>query len=157
MLKTLTWNETSPAAAGTAASSQTVTGSSGAAGVGMLSPVSLEAFNSLNIVAQLVGATGGTLDVHVQFSPDGGTTWVDFIHFPQLLGSASAVKYAAAVSQSGQTSAPIVVGTNLNPALAANTVVGGAWGDQLRLVMVAGSGTSAGAAVKVTVAAQRSP
>jgi hypothetical protein len=151
---TLTFVETSPSAPGAAASSAAVTGSSGAAGVAMLSH-DLSSFLSLAIVAQLVGATGGPLDVYLQTSPDQGATWVDFAHLPQLAAGAAAIKYAFAVSQSGQLLVPAVVGVGLTPALAANTVVGGGWGDRLRLVMVAGALTTAGAAVNVTISAQK--
>ena len=33
-----------------------------------------------------------TLDVFIDTSPDGGTTWINAIHFTQLLGNGSAVK-----------------------------------------------------------------
>lgn len=36
-----------------------------------------------------------TLDVYVQHTPDGGTTWDDFIHFTQVLGNGGAKKFIA--------------------------------------------------------------
>lgn len=150
----LVFAETSPSAASTAASSAAVAGSSGAAGIAMLA-TGLDGYLSLTVVAKLVGATGGTLDIYLQTSPDAGATWVDYAHFPQLAGGAAAIKYEFVVSQGIQTAAPIVVGINTTPALAANTVVGGAWGDRIRLLMVAGAGTSAGAAVNITISAQK--
>lgn len=39
---------------------------------------------------------GDTFDLYLQFSPDGGTTWQDFIHFTQVLGNGGAKKYLAA-------------------------------------------------------------
>ena len=42
---------------------------------------------------------GDTLDVYVQSSPDGGTTWDDFIHFTQVLGNGGAKKYLASWAQ----------------------------------------------------------
>lgn len=150
----LVFAETSPAAAGTAISSAAVAGSSGAAGVAMLT-AGLDSFLSLTVVAKLVGATGGTLDVYLQSSPDQGTTWVDYAHFPQLAAGAAAVRYAFATAQGVQSAAPVVVGINGAPALAANTIVGGAWGDRLRLVMVAGAATTIGAAVNITISAQK--
>lgn len=36
-----------------------------------------------------------TLDVYVQHSPDGGTTYDDFVHFTQVLGNGGAKKYIA--------------------------------------------------------------
>jgi hypothetical protein len=103
-----------------------------------------------------VGATGGTLDVYVQTSPDGGLSWFDIIHFVQLAGGGPAVKYSSPISQSTTTAVPTVVGKNLAPALSAAAVVNGAFSDRMRLVMVAGSGTSVGAAVIVRLAPQRS-
>lgn len=154
MQRIFAFAETSPAAASTIASSVAVTGSNGAAGI-LQSDKGLDSFDTLTFYAALVGATGGALDVYVQSSPDQGTTWTDYAHFPQLAAAASAIKYAFSVSRSGQLLVPAVVGANLTPALAVNTVVGGAWGDRLRLVMVAGTSTSAGAAVSVKVSATR--
>lgn len=149
MQVTLKFSETSPATASTAASSAAVAGSSGAAGIASSSPVDLDSFTSLSVHAQLVGATGGTLDVYLQTSHDFGTTWVDYAHFTQLAAGGAAVKYTFAASQGGQQLTPTTHGVGTTPALAANTVVGGAWGDRFRLVMVAGVSTTAGAAVVV--------
>jgi len=96
----------------------------------------------LHIVATVTGATGGTLDVYLQISPDAGTTWVDYIHFPQLAAAAAAVSYSYT---SALNNALTVVGTALVPALAANSAAGGWWGKQMRAVCVAGAGTVAGA------------
>src|SRR5262249_6183355 len=49
----------------------------------------LGAYKSLSIFSMLQGATGGTLDVYLQYSPDGGTTWVDYAHFPQVAAGAA--------------------------------------------------------------------
>lgn len=155
MQKVLTFAETSPAAPGTAASSVALVGSSGAAGVASSQPIDLTEFSSLSVTAALVGATGGPLDVYLQTSFDGGTTWVDYAHYPQLAALSAAVKYAFTTSMNAQNAAPVVVGNNTTPALAANTVVGGAWGDRFRLLMVAGASTTAGAAVSVTLSFSR--
>lgn len=130
-----TISDTSPAAASTAAGDILL-------GLGR--------YDALQITAELVGATGGTLDVYLQTSPDGGTSWYDYIHFPQLAAAASAVKYMVNVPQAGATGIT-VVGKDTTPALAANTVVGGSWGDRLRPLYVAGASTSAGAAVLIQV------
>jgi hypothetical protein len=148
--------ETSPAAASTVASSQPVTGTgaNGAAGV-LQTSLDLESFDALTIYASLIGATGGTLDVYLQTSIDEGTTWDDYAHFTQLAAGAGAIKYKFAVSRAGQLLVPVAVGINLTPALAAGSVVGGEWGDRMRLVMVAGASTTAGAAVSVKISASR--
>ncbi len=107
-------------------------------------------YDALDIVAELVGATGGTLDVYLQSSPDGGTTWFDYIHFPQLASAAAAVKYRVTVPTMGEAGIT-VIGKNTTPVLAANTVVGGLWSDRLRALYVAGASTSAGAVVTISI------
>lgn len=148
------FNETSPAAAGTAASSQPVLGVSDNGLPGGVCGL-IGDYEGAELIAELVGATGGTLDVYVQLSPDGGLNWYDVIHFPQLASGGAAVIYQAPLSTATNTSTPVVVGKNLSPALAVNVVVNGAFTDRLRLVMKAGSGTSAGAQVVVRVCPQR--
>lgn len=135
MIQQFTISDTSPASASTAAGS-TVRG--------------LGNLEALRVVAELVGATGGTLDVYLQTSDDSGTTWYDWAHFPQLAASASAIKYAFSVPSAGEVGIT-VIGKNTTPALAANTVIGGPWGDRIRALYVAGSSTSAGAAVAITI------
>lgn len=145
--------ETSPSAAGTVASSQPVQNVTAPYPNGVASPI--DDSDALDVFAELVGATGGTLDVYVQSSPDGGNNWTEVVHFPQLAGGAAAIKYQAPISLFTNATTPVVVGKNLAPALATNTVVNGAYSDRLRLLFVAGSGTTAGAAVRVTVTPQR--
>lgn len=111
----------------------------------------LGGYRSMSIYAKLTGATGGTLDVYLQYSPDGGTTWVDYAHFPQVAGGASAIYRVWNVSKSAQQTTLATVGTGTSPALTANSILGGDWGDRLRTLMVAGSGTSAGAAQTILI------
>lgn len=47
------------------------------------------------IVSAAATDAGDTLDVYVQHSPDGGTSWDDFIHFTQVLGNGGAKKHIA--------------------------------------------------------------
>ena len=47
------------------------------------------------IVSAAATDAGDTLDVYVQHSPDGGTTWDDFIHFTQVLGNGGAKAFIA--------------------------------------------------------------
>ena len=86
------FNEVSPAAAGSAASSMPVLG-----GVGDVAGVAyrLNDFDNVEIEAELVGATGGTLDVYIQSSSD-GIKWYDCVHFAQLAAAASAIIYRTA-------------------------------------------------------------
>lgn len=118
----------------------------------------LEGFDEVRIDADLVGATGGTLDVYVQRqvaldAEISGGVWVDWIHFPQLGAGAAAVRYSVSPG-AGVAISPVGVGTDASagtPALAANTSVGGHPGSAVRVVCVAGVSTSAGATVKVYV------
>lgn len=110
----------------------------------------LGGFNSMQVYASLIGATGGTLDIYLQYSPDGGTTWVDYVHYAQLAAGASALLKTFAVTKDAQQTTLTTVGSGTTPALAAATVVGGDWGDRLRVVTVAGTSTSAGAVVAIT-------
>ena len=153
MIGSFIFTETSPAAPGTAASSAAVAGAANYAAAGVAQP--LDDFDAIDIIAELVGATGGTLDVYVQYSPDQGTHWYELVHFPQLAAAAGAIRYRAPVSLNTNLTAPLQTGRDLSPNLATNVIVNGAWSDRMRLLMVAGSGTSAGAAVVVKVTGQR--
>lgn len=105
----------------------------------------LSYYDSLEIEADLTGPTGGTLDLYVQRSFDGGTTWRDYIHFPQV---AATVTTRFSVSPA-LTNTIVVVGQNTSPALAVNTCAGGKWGPQLRLLATTGVGTSVAGSVTV--------
>lgn len=134
--------ETSPAAASTV--------------VGTKKSGSLESAESLTIVAALTGATGGTLDVYLQTSYDGGTTWYDFAHFAQVTAAAAVVYKTWHVARQVQSAAaPVTVGKDAVPALAASTILGGSWGDLIRAVYVAGVGTAAGAAQSIQIIGHR--
>ena len=151
MIQTWTFNETTPNAAGTVASSKP-TGGVGLPGVA----AGLDEFTSLSIEANLIGATGGTLDVFIQYNPSGDrVSWIDYAHFNQLAAGAGVLKVVASCATGAQNLTLVTVGTNLSPLLAAGTVLGGGWGDAFRLVFVAGAGTTAGAAIQVIIAAQR--
>lgn len=133
---TFTISETSPASASTVVG-QVISG--------------LNRFDSFLVDADLVGATGGTLDVYLQRWVD-TNLWHDWLHFPQLASGASAIRYSVFPSLSNTI---VVVGTgtdsNATPALAANTCVGGHPGSKVRAVYVAGASTSAGAAVSLKI------
>jgi hypothetical protein len=150
------FSETSPSSPQTVASSQPVAGSDSGVPAGVAA-YNLDDYPNLTFFASLKGATGGTLDVYVQQSPDEGASWYDMIHFQQLLAGAAAVSYSATVGNRfmGASDAPVAVGSGLVPALASGVVVQGIGADRLRLVMVAGVSTTVGAAVNVVVSATR--
>jgi hypothetical protein len=159
MIAEYIFNETSPSTASTnAASSNPVGGTSGVA-AGVASSQMVDDGNGIDVLAQLVGATGGVLDVFLQGGKADGT-WFDVIHFPQLAAGAAAIVYRATLSNLPQptSAAPVVVGTGTHAAsagLAVNTIAQGLGFDRLRLLMCSGSGTTGGAAVKVYVTVQR--
>jgi len=124
-----TLTDTSPAGASTiAAGAATLTG--------------LSAYENLTVFADITGGSGGTLNVFVQTSWDGGTTWTDWIAFPQASAGAALATYKAHGALTGLVT---TVGKALTPALAAGNVAGGYWGNMARLVYMTGSGNSAGA------------
>ena len=110
----------------------------------------------LVVDALLVGATGGTLDLYLQkkitYSTD--DVWLDWVHFAQLTDGAAAVRYTCASVENSTsivtTGSTVLAGTG-TPALAAGAMTPGHPGDSLRLMGVAGSGTSAGAVIKVYI------
>lgn len=139
-----TLTSTSPASATTAVGASTAT------------QANLQEFDWFDVTAELQGATGGTLDVYLQ-RKEAADTWKDWVHFPQLAAAAAAVKYH--VPGNGSIAAITVIGggTDATPGvvLAANTACGGLPGSALRVVFVAGAGTSAGAAQTVRISAHR--
>lgn len=112
--------------------------------------VDLSRYEIDGVVAELVGATGGTLDVYLQFSPDAGVTWVDWLHFAQLAAGAAAVKTAVAMHKPTAYSAT-TVGEGTAPALPAAALVPVHPGDRLRLLFVAGAGTTLGGVQTVRI------
>jgi len=127
---------TSPAAASTAASTAEASG--------------LDAYDSFMIDADLVGATGGTLDVILQrFS---GTLWREWYRFPQLAAAAAAIHYTYVPALNDSVT---VHGVTITPALAVSTAVGGHPGDKLRFLFIAGASTSAGGVQTVTIQCRR--
>lgn len=148
------FSELTPPSPGTAASSSSVQNAAAYLPVGVAGP--LDDALSVDVVVQIGSPVGGTLDCYVQSSLD-ELTWTDCVHFPQSAAGAAAVNYRCALTFSPQpaSAAPVVVGQGTSPALAANTVVQGPWGSRLRMVFVAGAGTSASTSVRCTVGASR--
>lgn len=142
--------ETSPSAAGTAASSASVSNAASYLPAGIAGPLSNVI--QISIILQAAGATGGTLDCYAQMS-ESGDNWFDVAHFPQIPAAASSSIVGGALGE-GYTSL-ITIGQNLSPALAANAIALGGWGTRLRLVFVAGVGTTAGTTVNCWVLGQR--
>lgn len=114
-------------------------------------------FKEVEIIGDLVGATGGTLDVYLQckINQAGTIKWVDWLHFAQLASGASAIRYRVSTAQTAASATPVTVGLGTDAsagvALAAATFAGGPPTDTVRIVTVAGASTSAGAAIKITL------
>lgn len=133
---------------------QTITGtspSSATSAAGTVYASGLERCSSLTIIGELQGATGGTLDVFLQTSWDGGTTWYDYAHFTQLAAGAAAIKHAWHVSRASERTTITTVGSAAAGVIAAGTIMAGGWGNMMRLAFTAGASTSAGAAQTVQI------
>ncbi len=108
----------------------------------------LAKFQAIMFDIKIVGGTGGTLDVYLQKALDGNqTVWRDYVHFTQVAAGATAYYAASAVLSSSLAA----VGDGSSPALAANSIAPGHPGDAVRLVFVAGTGTSAAGSVDLYV------
>lgn len=127
---------TSPAAATAANSVDTLIG-----------PFDVGDVDTIRVIAELVGATGGTLDIYIQMQMKGDTDWFDYVHFAQQAAGGAANFKTFAVSRASAQTTMVTPGKNGVPAIAANTVVGGDFGNAWRVVCVAGASTSAGAAL----------
>lgn len=121
----------------------------------------LSQFTGFTIHAELVGATGGVLNLYLQ-RKIAADVWSDWIAFAQLTAGAAAIKRALDVgvgSPGTYTAAISTIGGGTDstpaPALAAGSIVGGIPGSDVRLVAVAGASTSAGAAVAVYLIGHR--
>jgi hypothetical protein len=98
--------------------------------------------SAISIIAAIRGGAGGVLDVYIQDSPD-GVRFYDYAHFTQLTAAAALIVHAYSPSPFDNTIKTI--GTDLTPALAANSARGGHWYDQLRVLFVAGAGVAVAA------------
>jgi hypothetical protein len=132
-------SEASPAAAGTAASAGVIGG--------------LATFDTIAIVATLLGAANGTLDVYLVDSFDGGTTWLEYARFTQVAASAATKTYVIDPVLTGSITAVTrnATATSAIGTLAANAIRPGKWGDFMKAIFVAGAGTTAGATQTIEV------
>jgi hypothetical protein len=130
---TLTISGTTPASPSTAA---------------LGSPVDVQRYSTLRFHFATIGATGGVLDLYVQVRGRDGSTWYDYAALAQIASGAGAARSVFCVSRmQQQTTISTAVGVNLTPTLTANTVLGGDFGQEIRIVAKAGASTSAGAAI----------
>lgn len=115
----------------------------------------MDQYESMSVLATLAGATGGPLDVYLQINHDGNeTAWVDIAHWSQLAAGAVAATTIWSTSRWNQSAAAAPIATG-DAAMAPNTFVQGEWGDRLRVKVVAGALTTAGAVQTVRIVANR--
>jgi len=107
----------------------------------------LEEYDWFTLIGILTGATGGTLDVYLQ-SEIKSDVWVDWVHFPQKAAASAETRTAIDCRMSESAMATTGGGSTAAPgvALAASKVAFSHPGGKVRVVTVAGVGTSAGAA-----------
>lgn len=117
----------------------------------------LTRFSVLTVDAILQGATGGTLDLYLQrlVDPVNGI-WFDWARYTQLAAAVAAKSYTLSLDPSAAAPTITNVGewnaaASGTPVLAAGAIVPCHPGDQLRLVAVAGAGTTAGSTQAVYV------
>lgn len=121
--------------------SQTVTGAGTTLGPTIKLPkYTVAAEVELNVMAAAT-AVGDTLNVYVQSSVDGGTTWDDVISFTQVLGNGGPKKFLARW-QSG-LSPTAAMAAPQDGALAAGNVAQGPKGLQWRVKVVVAQASAA--------------
>ena len=130
---------TSPASATTAVGASAFTGAF------------LQRAEALTIDAKIIGGTGGTLDVYLQ-RKIASDSWLDWVHFPQV-AAATTKRYTLTIVGNDSTIVETGGGSDAAPgvALAAGTAVNVTPGDTVRVVFVAGVGTSLGASQVITI------
>jgi hypothetical protein len=117
----------------------------------------LAKFDFITVDATLVGATGGTLDIYLQreLGETGSLIWADWYHFAQIADSAAAASVTFNSYAATATTYPLTIGIGTlaapGVAIAANTLATPTPGQRLRIVSVAGAGTSAGGAQKIYI------
>lgn len=74
-------------------------------------PTPREAMILLDVTAAAT-TSGHTLDVYIDTSPDGGTTWVNIGHFTQVLGDGGAKKFAMALRGDNPGASAVVDATS---------------------------------------------
>ncbi len=110
--------------------------------------IRLPACRGFIILAELMGGTGGALDVLIEHSPD-GVDWYEAIHFTQAAAATASFQHISRQQNTAGTT--LVVGKNntTTMTLAASSVGGPPLLPFVRVRYVAGVGTSAGATQRI--------
>lgn len=123
-------------ASGTITSPGTVTGTA-VTGLGFYKQIQVV----LAVTAAAL-AVDDTMDVYIDTSPDGGTTWYNAIHFPQVLGNGGVKSFFATLDPAGAAGTACV---NTTSDAAVNTVRPSIFTDRLRVRTVNVDGVVPGA------------
>ena len=99
-------------------------------------------FDTVKVIAELASHTGGTLDVYLQHSPDGGTTWFDCAHFAQVSAASTLVKDLSLVLDGTHRTVGKGNKSTTPSGLAADSHVSAPWSPKLRIAAITGAGTS---------------
>lgn len=131
------------------ASATRTTAAANSAGTAVTNIANARRLVALLDVTAMAGAVGDVLDVYVDLSPDGGTTWVNAIHFTQVAGNGAAQKKVAILDPSNPGTSEV----NVTSDAASGAVRPAVWGDQVRgrytLVDAGAHGQSATFSLKV--------
>ena len=104
-------------------------------------------WDSQTILAQIPSLAKGALNVYVQESWDGGTTWADVAAFTQVAAGGATQQTRQIIGRvtNSDTARAVGIGTAASapPALTAGSFASGPWGFNLRLVSVTGASASA--------------
>ena len=117
----------------------------------------LSDYEAFVVEAKLPGGAGGTMQVGLQRSMDGGVSWSDYIRFPDVLTADATGAAAKRYSVSPSLSNTIVqVGDSATAfTIAANSCVGGPPGDRLRVLFVGQASVNAAIAYTIKLYGSR--
>ncbi len=115
-------------------------------------------FDSVTAHLVVAGGTGGTLNVGLWTSLDGGTTWDEWHRSSDITTGAAAVAYS--VSTHPGTGAQVTRGRyttgTIVPALTKGTTAPGLVGRRMRVVFETGSGMTVGATQVILIEGRKS-
>jgi hypothetical protein len=92
------------------------------------SEIDISGYSRLAVLLSVTNAdtdAGDTLDVYVDVSPDGGTTYLNAIHFAQVIGTDAASKAFAVLDASAPGTSVIAVTADANAGAVRPTLFGG--------------------------------
>ncbi len=119
--------------------------------------IGLDDFSSISVRITQQGATGGTLNIGLWVSFDGGTTYYEWFRTTDITAAAAAS--TVVVHPHTGTGAPVATGKwtagTPVPVLTKGAVAPGLWGSRMKVCFEAGGGTSAGAAQTIIVEGHR--